>query len=434
MPHQETPPFADQDPPKEYLQRIAKHETKAELVDLTAEVSNARLLMSYARNQDYFGFVADGSFTKPQVLTALQALSHDSIGNVMDHSPLVIKNLLTEYLALQDDEAADHNFSQIFKRLKNKSITNHEYLDRVFALADSDPTAVPQTYLASYRQYQQLLSPSVVTNETDRKTIEQKFTGLDMTTPTQPDPIAFIQTEILGDPEQTGISLETQNQIRETFNIPKVNSGTEIQHVLGATNDDGSVVYDQINPLPIRPGVNAYVDHSGSQILQTEIAGRASRDFDITGWSASRVTELTEYLTLYTLSEQAGISNMLEACYDIEFALGDDFDLDKQAQTRQVIEALLGRDKGYDGRIIDESDIAMLKWQLQIFSNHGDKAQGDHDIETTRQNLIELGVRDENGQLNYEVLKAVGSYTREIYLTGEPSYGSLNKHLKQIFR
>ena len=101
-------------------------------------------------------------------------------------------------------------------------------------------------------------------------------------------------------------------------------------------------------------------------------------------------------------------------------------------QTQQVLEALLGFNKGYNGRIINESDIAKLKWQLQIFSRRGDAAEGDHDIGQTRQNLVELGVRDKDGKLDFEVLKAVGSYTREIYLIGEPSFAALKKHLQKV--
>lgn len=428
----ETHTSSPEPPLKEDLQREAKYETRSELADLTAEMGASAMRNGFLRDKDYFGLPHNNPAERDTLNQALQQVETSLIGSKLEDMPQsVLSNLLTKELAKLDKARQETSFTALLEQLKTQQISNHEYLTNVIALADSDPATVPQTYLVQYQQFQQLLSPELVRNKQDRKVIEQKFTGLDMTT--NPDPIAFIQTDILGEPEQTGVSIETQNQIRETFNIPQVNSGTAIQQVLGTINDDGSVVYGETNPLLIREGVNAYIDGSGNQILQAEIAGRTSRDFDITGWSAARVTELSEYLTLYTLSEQAGISNMLESCYNIDFALGDDFNLDKQTQTRQVIEALLGRDKGYDGRIIDESDIAMLKWQLQIFSSKGDAAQGDHDIEATRQSLIELGVRDKNGQLNYEVLKAIGSYTSDIYLTGEPSFKILRKHLNKLF-
>lgn len=429
----ETHASSPEPPLKEDLQRETKHEVRGELADLTAEMGASAMRNGFLRDKDYFGLPHASQAEKDTLNKVLEQVELTLMGARLEDMPdKIILDMLTQEIALLDQSQQETSFTTLFDQLKTQQISNREYLAHVIALADSKPTAVPQTYLTSYRQFQQLLSPKLVRNEQDRKVIEQKFMGLDMTT--QPNPITFIQTEILGDSEQTGVSLKTQNQIRETFNIPTVNSGTEILHVLEAMNEDGSVVYDETHPLAIRPGVNAYINNSGNQILQTEIAGRPSRDFDITGWPAARVTELSEYLTLYTLSEQAGISNMLEACYDIDFALGDDFNISKQAQTRQVIEALLGRNKGYDGRIIDESDVAMLKWQLQIFSDRGDKAQGDHDIEATRQNLTELGVRDKDGQLNYDVLKAIGSYTSNIYMTGEPNYYNLKKHMTKTLK
>ena len=113
--------------------------------------------------------------------------------------------------------------------------------------------------------------------------------------------------------------------------------------------------------------------------------------------------------------------------------MGDDFDLDKQIQTRAVLEALLGFGKGHDGRIINITDVAQLTWGLQCLNPKGDAAQGDHDIGATRQNLINLGIRDKEGHLNFDVLTAIGSYTREIYLTGEPDYFALHDHLKGLF-
>ena len=244
-----------------------------------------------------------------------------------------------------------------------------------------------------------------------------------------PDFSAFLQSEVFANSQ---ISEETKSAIESEFKVPRVDSGTQIQSFLNEKNSDGTYRYET-EGLAVRPGVTAGVNSDGRQTLSASVKGRASRSFDITGWNPEHVTELAEFLTLYTLSEEAGISSWLESCYDIDFQVGDDFDYDKQIRTRQVLEAAIGFNKGHDGKIIGSEDIQFFKWQLQIYSPNGDWAQGDHDIEATRQHMENLGIRTSNGQLDIEILEAVGSYTREIYLTGQPNYYDLQNHLHQLF-
>ena len=168
-------------------------------------------------------------------------------------------------------------------------------------------------------------------------------------------------------------------------------------------------------------------------MVSAELPDGRAREFNVTGWSREDLTELSEYLVFWRSAEEAGISHALGESFNVDMDLIDHFEAEEARRSRQTIEVLLGFDKGYDGRIMSENNAHFLKWEFQSFSPKGDWAQGDYNIEASNQWLQDLGIKDNAGNLNYEVLKGAGSFLRGIYGSGAPDYYSLQRHLHALY-
>lgn len=144
-----------------------------------------------------------------------------------------------------------------------------------------------------------------------------------------------------------------KNQISKKLGIdhPDINTGGDVQQALRTPSGNGGTFFTQEKPLHIRKGISAFVDGNDRTTLKATIPGRTDRSFDITGWSPDRVTGLTNFLNFYIASEKAGISSFLE----------------------------------------------------QIFGDKGDATQDDHSIDNAQTRLENLGVRDTEGEIDFEV-------------------------------
>jgi len=396
-------------------------------LDVEALQSNKMFLERY----DYFGLPAETQNQQDQLLALLNSFDID----VSTVPSSIIKATLRREMSEIEVANSEKNFKTLFDQLKTKQITNADYLKQVLVLAEEDKQAVPPEYVAQYQQFQKLLSPALVTNPSDRQIIESRFAILDLAT--NPEPFAFIQDEVLANDQ---ISEDTKDRVREAFDLSKleIDSGTDIakgltQQIVNPETGELEYQFDETRKLEFRKGLKAFnQSQTGNKMITAELDDGRTRDFDVTGWPASTLTEFSDYLMLWRVTEQAGISNLLEGVFYVDMALIDDFDPQKARQSRQTIDALLGNHQGYDGRIMSESDGDFLVWMLQAFSPKGDAAQGDYNIEATNRNLVELGIKDESGQINFETLKSAGSYLRGIYLSGEPSFEVLKKHLQAV--
>ena len=190
--------------------------------------------------------------------------------------------------------------------------------------------------------------------------------------------------------------------------------------------------FTEDKPLQFRPGLSAYNSNRGEEMIKIAFKNGESVKFDVTGWGAQDIADLSEYCSLSKGFQDAGVSHFMETAFDLPSALDPQFDPLKAIQSKQVIEAILGFGEGYDGVIYGSNKTAYLQWFAQMLSPKGDAAQGDYDIEASHKALRELGIRDEKGNLNLLALREAGSYTRGTYGTGAPNYHNLMNHLHQL--
>jgi len=107
----------------------------------------------------------------------------------------------------------------------------------------------------------------------------------------------------------------------------------------------------------------------------------------------------------------------------------------KLRQTQQVMEALLGGNAGYNGEIISDTQAEFIGWFSQFVATKGDAAEGDYDRHTAIENRKNLGLHP-NGdptQIDYDVLRAAGSFAQAQYASGAPDYFALQAHLHDLF-
>lgn len=408
-----------------------------ELGCLGHDVEQCEPNKSFMEQHNYFGLPAQTEEQQRQILLAFNELESSASVPISSLPKLVIKQALETQLSKVEMAESHAKFSILFEKLKVKEITNRDYLEQVINLAGKDKNAVPIQYQKQYQHFQKLLAPTLVTNEHDRNLVTTSFSQLDLTT--HPDPVLFIQHEILSNDE---ISEQTKIKIAEAFDLPpfEVGSGTDIakgltERVVNPETGEMEYRFDETRKLEFRSGLKAFnQSDTGHKMITAELTDGRTRDFDVTGWPASGLTELSDYLMFWRTTEEAGLSNYIEEVFYVDMSLIDDFDPIKARQSRQTIEALMGFNAGYDGKIMSESDGQFLTWMLQAMSKKGDAAQGDYDVNLANSELAELGIKDKSGQINFETLQSASSYLRGIYLTGEPSFEALKKHLEKAGR
>ena len=197
-----------------------------------------------------------------------------------------------------------------------------------------------------------------------------------------------------------------------------------------------SFVYSAEKPLEFRPGVKSYPDAEGRELMTVTLDNGQSHSQNISGMSLQDRTALAEYYQIWQITEASGISDILHNSFGLAFDPFSESRIDwsNLNRTRQIVDALLGGWAGSDGKIFSaEGSGKFIAWQMQWLSRIGDSAQDNVDIQITNDSLMQLGIRDANGKLNLEVIRAFGSFTQEQYGKGEPSFQSLHEHLFGIF-
>lgn len=267
----------------------------------------------------------------------------------------------------------------------------------------------------------------------DAAILERKISGVDFAS--MPDPVVFIQTEILKAPE---LSQATQEAIAREFKITpyRVITGSDVKNAFGETIIDPETGeerqrFTEDEPLEYRTGISAFNGKSGESFIRFDVDPPVK--FNIDGWSPDAITDLSEYGALFVGFQEAGISNFMVHNFHLPNALDPQFDPLDAVKSRQIVDALLGFDEGYDGKIYGADKTKYFQWFVQMLSPRGDWAQSDFDVNASHQALEDLGVRGEDGTLNIEVLKSVGSYARGIYGSGVPDYYALQGHLNSLY-
>jgi len=249
-----------------------------------------------------------------------------------------------------------------------------------------------------------------------------------------------VQSFVLGSGILTDETVDevTREQIATNLDLPNhiaTITGSDVDNALDSQNPDGSPRFSQKNPLPVRDGMAAYVRPDGTRIARVEVEGIGTREIPWQRGEKGEVIGLKlSLLKIWAINEFKGNTDLFGETVHINAFLSQT-DPEKLRQTQQVMEALLGGEAGYDGVIITDNQAEFIGWFSQYVATKGDASEGDYDRHTAIENRTNLGLHP-NGdatQIDYDVLRAAGSYAQGQYGSGAPDYFALQEHLHGLF-
>lgn len=251
---------------------------------------------------------------------------------------------------------------------------------------------------------------------------------------------AFVPILAAVDASET-LPAETKAAIREAvYGEHYVRTGGDVRESATAmtTNENGETVpvYTVDSPRSIRPGVSAYSETGDEVLVRLNLPGHPPVTREVTGWSNDDIGLLTEAMGFAAGLEEYGVTGFVEDIYKIDFnVLGDSaFDRDSLRDIRQMISAMVGSFEGYDGDIFDVREkIGLIRHQARLLSEEDTAYGTENSREDTLRSARKLGLRNEDGELNFAVLKEFGRYSQETYLSEDASHADLHARLYGLF-
>ena len=255
-----------------------------------------------------------------------------------------------------------------------------------------------------------------------------------------PSPVQFIQTTLFSAPgHDSGFSAAFQSAIAAEFDLSphRVVTGSDYDTAMSATLRDAdgqqTPVYSEEAPLRFGIGLEGYLAADGAQMMRATPEHGHAITLDVTRMSPASKGLVASYLGLWKVAEDAGeTAFFLDLVqYDLRGqSVLDEFALFRAAR---ILNHTFGGRAGYNGEIIRGTQArGMLRWQAQLRSPKGDASRSDRNRSDTRANLRALAIMDEEGEIDEEVLKAFGDYSRDHWF-GAPSFETVQAHLAELF-
>lgn len=275
---------------------------------------------------------------------------------------------------------------------------------------------------------------------TDAPIIRQRLNQLDMSQGV-PDPVQFIQTAIFSSSDiDTGVSAATQEAIAAEFGLTpqRVVTGSDFEDALNTTvtNEDGEPLpaYTDEQPLQFGVGLDGYTDADGeTQYMRATPEHGHGVTLEVTSLSPQEKAILASYLDTWRMTEDAGASEWLLSLTQYDLHGSNVVDPLQLIEAAQVVNAVYGGFAGYNGEVLRGAEqIGMIQWQAQLASPKGDAARSDRNSSMTESAMVGLGIQDETGRVDLDVLRAFGEYSRENWFSA-PDYNAVQTHLVALF-
>ncbi len=402
-------------------------------------------------DNDFFGFKPTGDFDPydPEVLNQLSTLLVDMETRRRKSKPdfditsdwdeaKTLKFFNRKYVEREDleegaekkEDDRDGYFKAVATVRKNNP--NIDNLSLCRKLATEHKADIPPEHLAKLQAFIQI--QSLATTPEDAAIVTAKINALSFDGGI-PSPRLFIETAILADDTLSESYRET---VATHFNIPnpRVKTGGQVDQTLDARDEDGKPLYTADNPVDIGKNTKAYENPDGSRAVLVNTGDGRSREIP---WKRGEAPDVIgtkiSMAKIWTRNEWSGNTDFFGESVDIETDILSQTDPQKLTKVRNVINAIFGGTRGYDGIIIQDHEADFIGWFNQYLATKGDAAIGDFDKGMAGTNRINLGLHP-NGDLNeidYEVLRAAALYAKGQYGSGEPDYYALQRHLHDLF-
>jgi len=225
----------------------------------------------------------------------------------------------------------------------------------------------------------------------------------------------------------------------QKFKLREIVTGSDAQSSLAETmtDENGHEVprFTENNKREFRKGVSGYVEAQGRQMIEAR-AGDHIVTKDVTGWSGEDVGFLIEATHMWNMYDSFGVTGFVEDVYKVNFSIlgdGNAFDPILITHLRQVLSHLTGSFEGYDGDIANLTEHkTLIQNQSRLLSETQTALGLENDRSGTTKILRRLGLEDEKGNPNMEVIKSFGDYTKRHYGTGAPDQLRLVEYLSRL--
>jgi len=232
---------------------------------------------------------------------------------------------------------------------------------------------------------------------------------------------------------------EIKADVAKKLGLPprvSTNTGSNVDNALDGQNPDGTPRFGTNNPLPVRKGMVAYVRDDGVRIARVDMKGIGVREIP---WQRGEKGETIglklSLLKIWAMNERTGNTDFFGESIHINTLIHNQTDPEKLRRTQNTMSALFGGEAGFDGRIISDEDAEFIGWFNQYVSTKGDAVIGDYDRDTAIKTRTDLGLHPNGNdqKIDFEILKAAGSFAQAQYGSGLPDYYALQKHLYGLF-
>lgn len=238
---------------------------------------------------------------------------------------------------------------------------------------------------------------------------------------------------------------EEKNKLREVLHgSERLDSGSAVEEALRqgrgvrmkADGKSDPIPYDKDNSLPIRPGVDAYMDGS-REIMRARAGANVPAVIDVTGWSAADKADLLKVMSFWTATESVGKTGFVQDIYGLNFGGftgATEFNQEQVRQMKRAISIIYGGAEGYDGDLGEfDQQIGLVQYQARLLSESGTATGMENDQAGSQGMDTKLGLKDRSGNINPDILRAFGEYTRGTYMTGDATPEDLHRHLFSLY-
>lgn len=219
---------------------------------------------------------------------------------------------------------------------------------------------------------------------------------------------------------QVGI-METGSQVQSE--LSRMRPGEDGQPVPAHPEDD---------PLAFWLNVVGFAEPDGRHMLRATTVHGERVILNVTGWSGADIGRASELLQLWAMTENEGQTDFLTSITKLNWAESAAVDPLSLQQASQIVSALLGGGEGHDGDIFDGRDaIGLIRWQAELMNQDHAAARGHRDAARTAEALAALGIKDRDGRIDLDQLRAFGAYSRDHWHTA-PDFEAVQTHLSRV--
>ena len=307
---------------------------------------------------------------------------------------------------------------------------------------------IPATEKAKLLQFQQVLLIASA-NEADKAIVTQSLSRIDLSNP--PKVQDFVRAFIFDSPDshiKSGVSEATQQAIAQQLGIVRherpVVTGGDMQELftqgIGTEkylDEDGKL---QERPVHLKAGETVeirkgqYVGLSETKSPIMKIVGEHIYTADLPENPTD--DDMTEYgLTIQWIAKLNDV-NMAEIFFPhsmlerggghLHLHLPNDFHC-----AQRLCQIFFGGFAGYNGEILDESDLARIPYLMQFQNEKGDHAIGDVNPEQMKADYRRQGLLKKDGSLDWDKFRTMIESNRDSLFGSETNFGLKSQDQEQ---